>query len=63
MEIYTATIPEATPVRMITAKASYGVGFLTSIAGVFCSLFGICNGMYTKKIEAAEAEADPTAEK
>ena len=57
MEIYTATIPEVTPVCMITAKASYGVGFLTSIAGVFCSLLGICNDMYTKKMEAVEAEA------
>ena len=57
MKIYSITLPDVIPVRAVTAKATYGVGFLTSFVGGFCSLFGIPNNMYTKKLEKAEALA------
>ena len=57
MEIYTILLDNVTPVKLVTAKASYGIGFLTSFVGVFCALFGMSNNMYSEKIKKAETLA------
>ncbi len=57
MEIYTILLDNVIPVKLVTAKASYGIGFLTSFVGGFCALFGIPNNMYSKKIKKAETLA------
>ena len=57
MQIYTIYLPNVIPIKAITAKATYGIGFLTAFVGGFCSFFGIPNNMYTKKLNKAEALA------
>lgn len=57
MELYTISLPDVTSLKLVTAKATYGIGFLTSFVGGFCALFGIPNNMYTEKIKKAEALA------
>ena len=57
MEFYTTSVPNVTPVKLITAHATYGIGFLTAFVGGFCSLFGLPNNMFTDKLERAEALA------
>ncbi len=57
MKCLTVSLPDVTPIQMITAKASYGVGFLTAFVGSFCSLFGIQNDLYADKLEKVEALA------
>ena len=47
MKLYTNTLPNVTPIKMLTATATYGTGFLTSIVKVFCELFGTKCDMYT----------------
>ena len=63
MEIYTISLDNVIPVKLVTAKASYGIGFLTFFVGGFCALFGIQNDMYTEKIKKAEALAMQQLEK
>lgn len=57
MELYTISLPDVTPLKLVTAKATYGIGFLTSFVSGFCALFGIQNDMYTEKIKKAETLA------
>ena len=57
MELHTISLPDVTPLKLVTAKATYGIGFLTAFVGGFCALFGIPNNMYTEKIKKAEALA------
>ena len=57
MELHTISFPDVTPLKFVTAKATYGIGFLTAFVGGFCALFGIPNNMYTEKIKKAEALA------
>ena len=57
MKYYTISLPDVTPIKLISAKASYGVGFLTAFVGGFCAFFGCPNNMYANKIEKAEALA------
>ena len=57
MEYYSITLPNVTPVKLVTGKANYGIGFLTAFVGVFCSLFGIPNNLFEEKIKKAEVLA------
>ncbi len=57
MKLYTNTLQNVTPIKMLTANATYGVGFLTWIVLGFCNLFGIKCDMYTNKLDKAEDEA------
>ena len=57
MEIYTISLDNVTPVKLVTAKATYGIGFLTYFVGGFCALFGIPYNMYSNKIKKAETLA------
>ena len=57
MELHTISLPDVTPLKLVTAKATYGIGFLTAFVGGFCALFGIPNNMYTEKIKKAESLA------
>ncbi len=57
MELYTISLPDVTPLKLVTAKATYGIGFLTYFVSGFCALFGIQNDMYTEKIKKAETLA------
>ena len=57
MDFYSISLSNVTPVKIVTAKATYGIGFLTAFVGGFCSLFGIPNNMFAKKLKKAEALA------
>ena len=57
MNLYTNTLENVTPIKMLTATATYGTGLLTSIALFFCSLCGIECKMYTNKLDKAEDTA------
>ena len=57
MDFYSISLSNVTPVKLVTAKATYGIGFLTAFVGGFCSLFGIPNNMFAKKLKKAEALA------
>lgn len=57
MKIYSVSLPDAIPVKFITGKANYGIGFLTAFVGSFCSFFGMSNGLYKQKIQKAEGLA------
>lgn len=57
MKFYSITLPNVTPIGLVTAKASYGIGLLTYIVSSFCALFGISCNMFTGKLEKAEALA------
>ena len=57
MDFYSISLPNVTPVKLVTAKATYGIGFLTAFVGGFCSLFGIPNNLFAKKLKKAEALA------
>ena len=57
MKFYSITLPNVTPIELVTAKASYGIGLLTYIISSFCALFGVSNSMFTEKMEKAEALA------
>ena len=57
MKLYTNTLENVTPIKMLTATATYGKGFLTSIVKVFCELFGTKCDMYTNKLDKAEDKA------
>ena len=57
MDFYSISLSNVTPVKLVTAKATYGIGFLTAFVGGFCSLFGIPNNMFTQKLKKAEALA------
>ena len=57
MKLYTNTLPDVVPLKMLTASATYGMGFLTSIVKVFCEFFGVKCDMYTNKLDKAEDKA------
>ena len=57
MDFYSISLSNVTPVKLVTAKATYGIGFLTAFVGGFCSLFGIPNNMFTQKLKKAETLA------
>ena len=57
MKLYTNTLPDVIPLKMLTASATYGMGFLTSIVKVFCEFFGVKCDMYTNKLDKAEDKA------
>lgn len=57
MKLYTNTLPDVIPLKMLTASATYGMGFLTSVVKVFCEFFGIKCDMYTNKLDKAEDKA------
>ena len=57
MDFYSISLSNVTPVKLVTAKANYGIGFLTAFVGSFCSLFGIPNNMFTQKLKKAETLA------
>jgi uncharacterized protein YbjQ (UPF0145 family) len=57
MDFYSISLSNVTPVKLVTAKANYGIGFLTAFVGIFCSLFGIPNDMFTQKLKKAETLA------
>ena len=57
IKIYTFTPNNVTAIKTITARTTYGIGLLTSIAMFFCNLFGIKCNMYAKKLDRAEKEA------
>ena len=57
MKLYTNTLPDVVPLKMLTASATYGMGFLTSIVKVFCEFFGVKCDMYTNKLDKAEDNA------
>ena len=57
MKLYTNTLQNVTPIKMLTATATYGIGGLTAIVLFFCNLFGIKCDMYTNKLDKAEDEA------
>jgi len=44
-------------IKMLSSNATYGIGFLTSIAFGFCNIFGLECKMYDKKIEKAKNQA------
>ena len=54
MNYYTTSLSDATPIKAVTARASYGIGLLTAIVGYFCMLFGMPNRMYAEKLKKAE---------
>lgn len=57
MKLYTNTLPDVIPLKMLTATATYGTGFLTAIVKWFCNLAGIRCDMYTNKLDKAEDKA------
>ena len=57
MKLYTNTLENVTPIKMLTATTTYGIGLFTAIVRWFCELFGIKCDMYTNKLDKAEAEA------
>lgn len=57
MKLYTNTLPNVTPIKMLTASATYGTGLLTAIIKAFCELFGTKCDMYTNKLDKAEDKA------
>lgn len=57
MKLYTNTLPDVIPLKMLTASATYGMGFLTSVVKVFCEFFGVKCDMYTNKLDKAEDKA------
>lgn len=57
MKLYTNTLPDVVPLKMLTASATYGMGFLTSVVKVFCEFFGVKCDMYTNKLDKAEDKA------
>ena len=54
MNFYSVVIPNATPIRIVTGRASYGIGFFTIVVGLFCNLFGIQHSWFSKKLLKAE---------
>lgn len=57
MIITTSNIENVTQIKMITAVANYGIGFLTLLVLSFCHFFGVECQMYDKKIEKAKNAA------
>lgn len=57
MKLYTSTLPNVTPIKMLTSSATYGMGFFTAIVKAFCELFGMKCDMYTNKLDKAEDAA------
>ena len=57
MKFYSIVVPNVIPVQLVTAKATYGIGFLTAFVSGFCSLFGIPNTMFAGKLKKAEVLA------
>ena len=54
MKLYTVTLSNVTPIKMLTASATYGTGFMASLA-LYCSnLFGTKCDRYTNKLDQAE---------
>lgn len=52
-----AHIDNVKQIKMLSASATYGTGFLTSIVHGFCNIIGIQCKMYDKKIEKSKNAA------
>lgn len=63
MKIFTSSIPNAIPIQFVSERATYGTGFLTIFISGFCEFFGIPNGLFSKKMQRAEANAMQALEK
>ena len=63
MKFYSVSLPNVTPVKLVTGKANCGIGLLTAVVGGFCSFFGMENDMYAEKMVKAEALAMEALEK
>ena len=35
MDYYSISLPDVTPIKLVTGKATYGIGFLTAFVGAF----------------------------
>lgn len=57
MKLTTLTINDSKETKILTASATYGVGFLTYIHLAFCCLLGLECTMYDEKIERAKTLA------
>lgn len=57
MELSYTSIPDVTPIKMISATSTYGIGLLTSIAMFFCNIFGLECTAYNNKIGKAKISA------
>jgi uncharacterized protein YbjQ (UPF0145 family) len=57
MKIITGSIPDAIPIKFVSERSTYGTGFFTLFVSTFCEFFGIPNGLYSKKMQKAEAHA------
>ena len=57
MKLSYGIFSDVTPVMMVSATATYGVGLLTYIVLGFCNLFGIECVLYNRKVEAANRSA------
>ena len=57
MKLYTNTLENVTPIKMLTASATYGIGFLTLIVKAVCDFLGCKCDMYTNKLDKAEDTA------
>ena len=57
MKLSYTTIPCVTPVKMVSATSSYGIGLWTYIVTSFCHLFGVECSLYNKKVEKAKLAA------
>ena len=57
MDFYSITLQNVTPLKLVTAKSSYGIGFLTSLVSFVCHIGGIHNGKFVEKISRAESVA------
>ena len=63
MKIFASSIPDAIPIQFVSERSTYGTGFLTLFISGFCELFGLPNGMYSKKMQKAERNAMQALEK
>lgn len=57
MNISFAFLYNVKHIKMVSATATYGIGFLTYIVLGFCHLFGVECKMYDEKIEKAKSSA------
>ncbi len=63
MKIFTSSIPNAIPIQFVSERSTYGTGFITLFISGFCEIFGIPNGLFSKKMQRAEANVMQSLEK
>ena len=57
MKIFTSSVANAIPLQFISERSTLGIGLLTMFISGFCNIFGIPNGLYSKKMQKAEENA------